>query len=216
MTSTQKQGFSGSQNNSNKQKLPNPPSNSKVHIDNTRTTNNRTVQRTKDTDVNKAGASKQTSVFTGAQVKHAVLEASSRQVMSDLIHLNNRSNSNKPNREASTEVSKMKTAPVLGVNDNSKIMGIERTTSIFLSRVRPTTNEEDITKFLSENGIIVSSCVGLKTKYDNYKSFKIGVVLSDKEKILNENLWGTNILVKPFRSYYSGDFRKEMQKSLPT
>ncbi|KAG8283637.1 hypothetical protein J6590_014161 [Homalodisca vitripennis] len=65
----------------------------------------------------------------------------------------------------------------------------ERKSWVFVSTFTPEVTIEILKRYLSDNGVEDAICELLKTKYDTYKSFKIGLRDRDLELVLNEEFW---------------------------
>ncbi|KAK4876487.1 hypothetical protein RN001_012909 [Aquatica leii] len=165
--------------------------------------------------VNKQNSSKGNNVKTNKNIDNQSCslntDASSnrKNTYSSVVMANDNSatvyaNVNKPlNQEKkindTLKTSKTSNLIVYGKNDAAEILGIQKNSFFFLTRVQPKNEVDDVIKFLTKNNINVVSCVNLPTKYNTYKSFKVGIASTDTEKIMSQDLWGNNILLKPFQ-----------------
>lgn len=69
---------------------------------------------------------------------------------------------------------------------------------IFVSRISPDTTSDILESFLGEKGINNIECTELKTRFNTYKSYKIGVPELFSDQILTPGFWPSGILVRPF------------------
>lgn len=82
----------------------------------------------------------------------------------------------------------------------STLKAVNKLSWIFVSRFTCDVTKTDIEDYLkdSNTGIEQFDCVELTTKYNTYKSFKIGVPSNMISNVLNSDFWPEGILVKKF------------------
>lgn len=90
--------------------------------------------------------------------------------------------------------------PILGKRSggDTKLKAASRRSWIFVSRVDASVTKDGVESFLKESQVDDFVCYELETKYDTYRSFKIGVNEVMFEKILDPEFWDEGILVKEF------------------
>jgi hypothetical protein len=69
---------------------------------------------------------------------------------------------------------------------------------LFLSRISVEENPGSVLKFLHDQGLKDVNCFELKTKFNTYKSFKIGLPTDLMENALDANFWPSGALIRPF------------------
>lgn len=95
-----------------------------------------------------------------------------------------------------------KKEPIIGSRPNSgeslgKIRAVEKREWIFVSRLAPEVTIEDLQTFLKDSKLDCE-CVELRTKFNSYKSFKVGVQHDIKSKLLCSEFWPSGTLVREF------------------
>lgn len=92
-------------------------------------------------------------------------------------------------------------------NKNRKIVGRKNHTSlktvhgrswVFLSRLDPSTKEHEVLQYLKTNGIDDAQCFKLNIKSQEISAFKLIVPNTETEKVLDENFWPQNAIVRRF------------------
>lgn len=68
---------------------------------------------------------------------------------------------------------------------------------VFVSRLSTEVTAKDIEDYIKVNGVL-GECVLLKSRYDTYRSFKIGVQPEAKSKLLCADFWPSGVLVREF------------------
>lgn len=88
------------------------------------------------------------------------------------------------------------------------LRAIEANSWIFVSRLHPSTTEEDIKEYAEQNNITISDCVKLEIRSKNISAFKIAVPRSLQQRVLSEDAWPMNAIV---RQYYhrNANFQRE-------
>lgn len=92
--------------------------------------------------------------------------------------------------------------PIIGTkaSDSSfKIRAVEKLEWLFVSRLATDVTKDDLTNYLRESDI-GAECVELKTKFNTYKSFKVGVNPNLITCMLDANFWPSGTLVRKFIS----------------
>lgn len=104
---------------------------------------------------------------------------------------NKRSKAGKPAERSRTIV----------IGSNSEKVGlktVDKSKWVFISRCSPETTVDNIVKYFSDENIEVSKCEKLKTRYDDYSSFKVCVPVTQFEKVLTSGFWPRGVFVKEF------------------
>ena len=70
---------------------------------------------------------------------------------------------------------------------------------LFISRVRPDTNELDINNHIISLGVTDFVLQLISHEDTPYKSFKLTVNVSDKEFFMSPNIWPVGVCIKRFR-----------------
>jgi len=100
------------------------------------------------------------------------------------------------------EGNKIRVKPLFGSktsNSNQSTLKVVDTKRwIFISRVQPGTSEDDVITYLENAGIVNSVCTKLKTSYDTYASFKVGVPESEFDKVFCAEFWPNGTLFRIF------------------
>lgn len=109
------------------------------------------------------------------------------------------------------ETNKIKT--IRGNRINTTIEAAENRKWVFVSQLVKTTKEEDVKKYLNENGINVFSCFKLIIQSTDIAAFKIAVSEQIYDKLFNPELWPMNTIVRPYRHR---NFRKSQPVALNT
>ncbi|KAG8330197.1 hypothetical protein J6590_068808 [Homalodisca vitripennis] len=118
---------------------------------------------------------------------------------------NRKSTSNATSREA------LASRPIFGEKTGSgtKLKTASKRSWVFISRLDTSLTKENIESYLKDSQIDDFLCFELETKYDTYKSFKIGVNDSAVDQITDPEFWDEGILVKeyiPLRKQHRGHF----------
>lgn len=121
------------------------------------------------------------------------------------------SKTNKSEVRSSSLSNQWKNNVVIGTSEvKNNLKSASRRTHFFVSRVSPDTTCDEVLTFLKSKEVTDTECVEIKTRFQTYKSFKVGVS-SDKENfILDPNFWPSGVLVRHFLP--SGRFRHQNQK----
>jgi len=85
----------------------------------------------------------------------------------------------------------------LALDDTTKLRAVVKKKWIFVSRLAVDVTVEDIKQYLGK-AEITAECFELKTKYNTYKSFKVGVNAEHTDKLLDSDFWPVNTLVREF------------------
>jgi hypothetical protein len=92
--------------------------------------------------------------------------------------------------------------PIIGSktdsDKSSKVRAVSKPDWIFVSRLSTDCTKDDILDYLKDSGVENCECTELKTKFDSYKSFKIGVSSDLLPKVLTNTFWPTGTLVREF------------------
>lgn len=75
---------------------------------------------------------------------------------------------------------------------------VEKLSWVFISRLAPEVDKQDLVDYLKDSDISISECVKLQTKYDTYSSFKVGLSPNLTPKVLNADLWPRGTLVSEY------------------
>lgn len=107
-----------------------------------------------------------------------------------------REGTNRPNiqhkpRNNTAVIGKMKTT--------NGLVAVEKSSWLFISRLEASVKKEAVEEFVSNlcdgKGIL---CEELQTRYNTYKSFKVGCPVAYQEKLLNGEVWPEGILVTKY------------------
>lgn len=104
-----------------------------------------------------------------------------------------KSNSNRPKVPR-------KTTPIIGTKvdvDLGTVRAVERKEWIFVSRLAREVNKEDIEKYLLRSNI-KGECTKLRSRYETYSSFKVGVSPAHTPDLLNAEFWPSGTLICKF------------------
>ena len=94
-----------------------------------------------------------------------------------------------------------KKSSYVGKLKNAEIKAIKKPLTLFASRFKPETTEDNIQDFLKQNlSCTEISCVKLKTRKEFYASFKITIIGAEMKQAFNMDIWPDGILVKKFYS----------------
>ena len=92
-----------------------------------------------------------------------------------------------------------KSPVVIGTGKKSShLKSVSKISWIFVSHFSTEVIISDIQEYLKNSGVQQFDCSELIMKYNIYKSFKIGVVLTILSNVLNFDFWPVSILVKKF------------------
>jgi len=69
---------------------------------------------------------------------------------------------------------------------------------IFVSKLDPSTTENEVCDSVSKATGLEIKCVKLQARFNTYASFRIEVGVEDFDKLLDPDVWDEGILVKPF------------------
>lgn len=94
----------------------------------------------------------------------------------------------------------------LGINENRRNLVCPKKKALFVSRFNPNVTIEDVKDLLKDLQVSGLVCRRLKTKYTDYNSFHVEVVIEDFDKVCKPEVWPRGILVAPF----FGPLRKDM------
>lgn len=103
-----------------------------------------------------------------------------------------------PNLESDKAETKRK--PILGTKTDGeiKLKAASKKSWIFVSRLDTSISKDNVEEYLVKSNITDYICIELKPKYENYKSFKIGVNDDSADLVLNPDFWDEGVLVKEF------------------
>lgn len=93
-----------------------------------------------------------------------------------------------------------KRKPIIGTNNNidrCNIKAVGKCEWIFVSRLAPEVSKIDLENFLLDFDV-KAECIELKTKYNSYRSFKVGVSSDLTSKLLSAGFWPSGTLVREF------------------
>jgi len=106
---------------------------------------------------------------------------------------------NRRNKSNENKLNTHRPAPIIGTNSSNNIKSVGKTKWLFISRLAPEVEKEELVGFLKSNLGSEIKCEEWKTKYEGYKSFKVGLSESQIKNALNPDLWPNGVLVKIFR-----------------
>ncbi|ELT87296.1 hypothetical protein CAPTEDRAFT_189088 [Capitella teleta] len=86
-----------------------------------------------------------------------------------------------------------------GERCKSFTVGPEPSRDLFLFRVSPTAEEEDINNYLSEEGIVVRSLSKMSAAQSTWSSYRLEVKASDASQLLHGDFWPEGVRVRRFR-----------------
>lgn len=92
-------------------------------------------------------------------------------------------------------------ARVIVIGSNTDKIGLKTAAKskwVFISCCSPETTVDDIEKYFSDEAVDMSKCEKLKTRYDDYSSFKVSVPVSQFEKVFTSGFWPPGVFVKEF------------------
>jgi hypothetical protein len=69
---------------------------------------------------------------------------------------------------------------------------------IFLSRISTNETTESVLKYMNERNLNGVECVELNTRYNTYKSFRLGVTEDIENQLLDGSFWPAGALVRKF------------------
>jgi hypothetical protein len=78
-------------------------------------------------------------------------------------------------------------------------VGPEPSRDLFLFRVSPTAEKEDINNYLSEEGIVVRSLSKMSAAQSTWSSYRLEVKASDASQLLHGDFWPEGVRVRRFR-----------------
>lgn len=144
-----------------------------------------------------------------AQQKATVSASSSGPLNNDLnadndgfVLVSNKKSKNKINPSPKKITGKKARIPNFGVKNTSSLAVIEKRpkrAALFVSRLLPSTGEQDIIKSISDQiSINPFKCSKLKTKFSSYTSFHVSVEEQDFDAVSNTELWPEGCLIMPF------------------
>ena len=104
--------------------------------------------------------------------------------------------------EVCPPVRKLNRQPVIGTSGRGNLKVVPprftRVKRIFVSRLAPSTSEQNIKEFLSNELKIDVNCIKLKTKHESYASFCIEANEEHYEALVSPDLWDAGVLLFPF------------------
>lgn len=83
-------------------------------------------------------------------------------------------------------------------SNSTALKSVGKLSWIFVSRLSPDVSKEAVSQYLTENGIAKSECEPIKTRFNHYASFKVGVSECYLEKVMNSEFWIEGTLVRKF------------------
>ena len=83
-----------------------------------------------------------------------------------------------------------------GSGSGSGLSGVQRIFDVFVGGCDLETSDDDIKTFCSSNEVNVKKCESIPTKSEWYTSFKVSVLLSDRDKLLNADFWPRGVFVR--------------------
>lgn len=103
-----------------------------------------------------------------------------------------------PNNASDKAETKKK--PMFGTKTDGeiKLKAASKKNWIFVSRLDTAITKENVEEYLNKSNISDFICIELKPKYEDYKSFKIGVCEGQANQVLNPEFWDEGVLVKEF------------------
>ena len=81
---------------------------------------------------------------------------------------------------------------------SSGLKAVNKLSWIFVSRFLPEISKTNVEEYLKDSNLAQFECIELPTKYDTYKSFRIGIPMESLNDVLNSEFWPEGILVKKF------------------
>lgn len=101
--------------------------------------------------------------------------------------------------------------PIVGkkTGGDNRLRAATKRSWVFVSRLDTSVTKENLELYLKNSKVEDFVCLELETKYDTYKSFKIGVSDISFEKIMDPEFWDEGILVKeyvPLRKQHRSNF----------
>ena len=81
---------------------------------------------------------------------------------------------------------------------NGAFRGAGRVGEVFVGGCLLESTESQLTDFCRENGVTLKKCESLNSKSVWYKSYKISVDFSDRDRILSNEFWPKGIFVRKF------------------
>ena len=97
---------------------------------------------------------------------------------------------------------------IIGTKRSSFLKGVSAKSSLFITRLSPSTSSKDIESFVKENFNITIECQKLVTKYDSYASFKILLDTKYFDTLLNPSNWPEYVLVRKFFESKNNGYRR--------
>ena len=74
-----------------------------------------------------------------------------------------------------------------------------RTADIFISNCDTEVTADSLGRYIyDEFKVKVQKCENLVTRYNDYKSFKVSLLVNDRVKLLNPELWPEGIICRKF------------------
>lgn len=83
--------------------------------------------------------------------------------------------------------------------DCGPLKAVEARCAIFVSRLDPTTTEEDVKLHLENNNISVLECSKLEIRSKDIAAFKISVRRCQEGSVLSEDMWPENAIIRHYR-----------------
>jgi hypothetical protein len=92
-----------------------------------------------------------------------------------------------------------KSGVVIGTSQAlNNLKSATRRSHFFVSRVSPEITSDDVLSYLSTKGLTDNECVVLNSRFNTYKSFKVGVPSNYESAILDPSFWPKGVLVRHF------------------
>jgi hypothetical protein len=85
---------------------------------------------------------------------------------------------------------------IIGSKKQTTLKSLGKQDWLFVSRLQRSTTAKEVQDYLSGEGIRNVEVVELPTRFNSYKSFKVGVSEYDFERSLTAELWPEDVLVK--------------------
>jgi len=82
--------------------------------------------------------------------------------------------------------------------DSCCLKAVDNKKWLFVSRIQPGTSDSDVVTYLNKAGIKQATCTKLKTSFDTYNAFKVGISESDFDVVFCNDFWPRGSLVRVF------------------
>ena len=102
------------------------------------------------------------------------------------------------NHDAITSHRSYRVRNISGTKRSATLSGVPKVLDVFVGGCELSSTHHQIEEYCKSSGIDLKGCEPLETKSRWYKSYKISVLLSHRDKLLQPEFWPEGIFVRKF------------------